>query len=1035
MIQALLRFSIQRRIFIVIAALALIGFGAYNATLLPIDAVPDVTNKQVQINTVAPALGPEEVERQITFPLEQTLAGLPHLHETRSISQFGLSQVTVVFDDEVDLYFARQLVNQRLQEAKSSLPADVHAEMGPVSTGLGEIYYIRLEGEKYSLMERRSMMDWIVRPQLLSVPGLAEVNTWGGMARQIQVAIDPNKLRAYGLTAPNIVRAVSSNNQNAGGAYLTRGSEQQLVRTLGIIRNNDDIRNIVVGAHEGVPITVGQVATVSESAVVRQGAMSQDGEGEQVYAITMLLIGENGRVVVERVKDRVKLIQKSLPPGTHLVGFLDRAELINRTLKTASTSLMEGGILVIVVLFAFLLQLRAGLIVSSMIPLSMLIAIIGMRYFGVSANLMSLGAIDFGIIVDGGVIIVENCVRQLAERRHENNRELTEKERLEVIYEGTVQVLKPGISGVVIILAAYVPILTLTGLEGKTFRPMGLTVIFALLGALLLSFTLVPALCAFFLKVKTERENPVVHWLSKLYRPALEKSMRYRLLTVSAAALFLAFCLFQASRLGSEFMPQLDEGSYAIEAIYAPSISLEQVVERAGVAEKVIRDMFPDEVKNVVTRIGRPEVATDPMLVNQTDVLIDLYPPEHWKKTKEKSELTKLLSEELDKIPGLHASFSQPIEMRMSELIQGVGVRANLGIKLFGPNPDVLAREANRIERIASKVPGAADVKAETTQGLPQLQIAIRRDQIARYGINVSDVNEVVETAIGGKVVTTISDGATRVDVSVRMPQSFRDDPDKIGDILIPASDGKQIPLAQLADIESVEGPVQISRENGQRRIVIQANVRGRDLGGFTEEVKQRLDREYKLPTGYRLEFGGTYEQLQSGRARLAIATPLTFALIFLLLFTTFGSLKQAALVFTGIPFAITGGILALTLRGMPFSISAGIGFIALAGIAVLNGVVMVTFINQLREKGMSVQEATVQGAMARLRPVLMTAAVAGIGFLPMALSHSAGAEVQRPLATVVIGGLISATALTLVILPTLYAWFEREKKTDVERE
>lgn len=1033
MIQAILRFSIQQRVFVVIAALLLIGIGIYNATLLPIDAVPDVTNKQVQINTVAPALGPEEVERQITFPLELALAGLPHLQETRSISQFGLSQVTVVFDDDVDLYFARQLVNQRLQEAKEALPKDVRAEMGPVSTGLGEIYYIRLEGEKYSLMERRTMMDWIVRPQLLSVPGLAEVNTWGGMARQIQVAIDPQKLRAYGLSVPTVLRAVGANNQNVGGAYLSRGAEQQLVRTVGVIHDNEDIRNIVVGAHGGVPITVRQIATVSDSAVVRQGAMSQDGEGEQVYAITMLLIGENGRVVVERVKDRITQIQKSLPEGTHLVGFLDRAELINRTLKTAATNLMEGGILVIIVLFAFLLQLRAGLIVSSVIPLSMLIAIIGMRCFGVSANLMSLGAIDFGIVVDGAVIIVENCVRQLADRRHEHGRELTEKERLEVLYEGTVQVLKPGISGVIIILAAYVPILTLTGLEGKTFRPMGLTVIFALVGALLLSFTLVPALCAFFLRVKTERENPVVHWLSRLYRPALEHSLRFRFVTVGAAIVFLGFCLFVASRLGSEFMPQLDEGAYAIEAIYAPSISLEQVVERAGVAEKVIRDKFPDEVKNVVTRIGRPEVATDPMLVNQTDVLIDLYPPERWKKTHTKAELTKMMSEELDKVPGLATSFSQPIEMRMSELIQGVGVRANLGIKLFGPDPEVLAREANRISRIAGSVPGAADVRAETTQGLPQLQIVILRDKIARYGINVSDVNEVIEAAVGGKVVTTVSDGATRVDVSVRMPQSFRDDPDKIGNILIPALDGKQVPLSELANIQSMEGPVQISRENGQRRIVIQANVRERDLGSFTEEVKRRLDREYKLPTGYRIEFGGTYEQLQSGRARLAIATPLTFALIFLLLFTTFGSLKQAALVFTGIPFAVTGGILALTLRGMPFSISAGIGFIALAGIAVLNGVVMLTFINQLRDRGLSVREATLQGAMARLRPVLMTAAVAGIGFMPMALSHSAGAEVQRPLATVVIGGLISATLLTLLILPTLYAWFEKEKPVEVE--
>ncbi len=1008
-------------------AFLLIGFGTYNATLLPIDAVPDVTNTQIQINTVSPALGPEEMERQITFPLELALAGLPDIEETRSISQFGLSQITVVFKDNVNLYFARQIVDQRLQQAKENLPPNTRAEMGPVSTGLGEIYYARIVNPKLSVLERRTLMDWTVRPQLLTVPGLAEVNVWGGLARQYQVLVDPNKLRARGFSMRDVLKAVSENNQNAGGAYLRRGSEQQIVRSVGVIKTFDDIRQIVLGAHDGVPVTIGQVATVAEGAATRQGAMTQDGEGEQVYAITMLLIGENGRVVVERVKDRLKSIEKSLPEGTQLVGFLDRAELINRTLQTALKNLVEGGLLVIVVLFLFLLQMRAGLIVSAVIPMAMLFAIIGMRYFGVSANLMSLGAIDFGLIVDGAVIIVENCVRRLAEKRHELGRDLTEQERLETIHDATLQVRRASQFGEMIIIAAYIPILSLVGLEGKMFRPMGLTVIFALIGALLLSFTVVPALCALFLKVRIERENPFVAFLSRLYKPLLEKSIRFRGLTVAGASLLLVVSLFLGSRLGSEFMPQLDEGAFAVEALYAPSISIEEVITRTGVAERVLKEKFPAEIRNVVTRIGRPEIATDPMLVNQTDILIDLTPSDKWTKAKTKPELLELMKTALDDVPGLATSFMQPIEMRMGEMLEGVGVRGSLSLKLFGADPEVLAAEGTKISTIVSAVPGAADVKAEATEGLPQLQITIRRNAIARHGINVADVNEIVEAAVGGKTVTQISDGSQRIDVVARLAPEYRDTPEKIGRILVPAPNGAAIPLAQLAEIKSIEGPVQISRENGQRRIVIQANVRGRDLGSFTADVKKSLDVQYKLPTGYHLEYGGTFEQLQSGRARLLVATPLTFVLVFLLLYTTFGSVKQAAIVFTGIPLAISGGIFALILRGMPLSISAGIGFIALAGIAVLNGVVMVTFINQLREEGLSVKSAVIQGALERLRPVLMTAAVAGIGFLPMALSNSAGAEVQRPLATVVIGGLISATILTLFVLPTLYQWTERD--------
>jgi cobalt-zinc-cadmium resistance protein CzcA len=1048
MIHAVIRFSIRNRAFILLAALLLVGVGVWSATQLPIDAVPDITNRQVVINAAAPALGPEEVERQITFPLEVALGGLPRLQDTRSISQFGLSQVTVIFDDSVDIYFARQLVGERLQEAKDQLPAGVKVEMGPISTGLGEIYFAQVAGGRYSVMERRTMADWIVRPQLLTVPGLSEVNIWGGLAKQYQVLVDPQKLSSYGLSIRDVSAALTANNQNAGGAYITRGEEQQLVRTVGVIRNPDDIRRIVVAAPTsggypaGVPITVGQVAAVTEGGAVRQGAITQDGKGEQVYAIAMLLMGENGRIVVERVKDRLVQIQKSLPAGARLVGYFDRSTLIDRTIHTAASNLIEGGALVILVLFLFLLQLRAGLIVSSAIPLSMLGAIIGMKYYGVSANLMSLGAIDFGLIVDGAVIIVENAVRLLAERYKHLGRELTQAEREETILRAAGEVLKPAIFGMGIIIAAYLPILTLSGIEGKMFRPMGLTVIMALLGALLLSLTLIPALCTFFLRVRPERENPGrgeplwggrapgrSGWMERLshaYGPALQWAMRHRYVMVGGALLFVLLCASLFPRLGSEFIPELDEGAIGIEARFAPSISLEAVIERASALEKRLRDKFPDEVETIMSRIGRSEVAFDPMLVSQWDVWISLTPPEKWKQARTKEELIEKMAREMDQLPGQAGSFSQPMKARMMELIEGVGVRADLGIKLFGADRDVLAREAARLASVVAAVPGATDVKVETTQGLPSLQIRIRRDEIARYGISVADVNDVVEAAVGGKAATVLTTGAQQFEVVVRLAKEYRDDPEKIGRILVPAPSGLQIPLGQLAGIESVEGPVQISRENGQRRVVVQANVRGRDLGSFVQDVQKRLDAQIKLPPGYHLEYGGTYEHLQSGRARLMLVVPITFGLIFLLLFTTFGSLQQAALVFTGIPFAITGGILALFFRGMPFSISAGIGFIALFGVAVLNGVVLVSFINELREQDAPVHEAVLRGCLTRLRPVLMTAAVASIGFIPMAVSHGAGAEVQRPLATVVIGGLITSTLLTLFVLPTLYAWFER---------
>lgn len=1031
MINAIIRFSIQQRFLVVVLSLILLASGIYNAVRLPIDAVPDITNRQVQINVTAPALAPTEIERQITFPLEVALSGMPGLIETRSISQFGLCQITVVFEDTTDIYFARQLVLERLQTAREQLPPGISApELGPISTGLGEIYYIIVDGPG-SLTEKRELLDFTIKPQLRTVPGLVEVNEYGGIKKQFQVIVDPQKLAARALSLRDVQTALEANNSNAGGGYIEKGQEQQLVRGVGVLRDERDIENIVLTAHDGVPIYIRDIANVTTGGAIRQGAVTMNGEGEAVTGITMLLLGENGRVVVERVKDRVEQIQKTLPAGTRLLGFMDRSELIGRTLQTAIKNLVEGGLLVIGVLFLFLLQLRAGLIVSSIIPLSMLFAIIGMRYFDVSANLMSLGAIDFGIIVDAAVIIVENCVRRLAEMRRALGRDLTEKERLDTIYQGAVEVRQASQFGEMIIIAAYLPILSLVGIEGKMFRPMGITVILALAGALLLSMTLVPALCAYFLRVKIERENVILTKTTRGYRPALKWALGHPALVLGGAVLFFFGCISLFPRLGSEFIPQLDEGALAIQAGYPPSISLESAIERATYMEGILKKSFPDEIDQVLTRIGRAEVATDPMTVAQHDLLISLHPKNSWKKARSKEELIDRIAEVTEKIPGVGLTFTQPIQMRMNELIEGVGIRSELGIKLYGNDLQVLSAQAAKIGRIIRQVPGSADVAVETTDGLPVLNITMNREAIARHGINVDDVQQVIESAVGGGEVGHIIQGNKRFELVMRLAEKFRDSPEAIGRITVPSLSGAAIPLSELATIENEEGPVQISRENGERRVVIQSNVRGRDLGSFVEEVKSQIEKQLDLPAGYYLEYSGTYENLQSGRARLMIVVPVTFGLIFLLLFTALHSVKQAAIVFTGIPLAVTGGILSLFFRGLPFSMSAGIGFIALFGIAVLNGVVLITFINHLREKGTPLYEAVVEGCLLRLRPVLMTAAVASIGFLPMALARGAGAEVQRPLATVVIGGLITSTLLTLFVLPTLYNWLEKP----VERE
>jgi len=1030
MMDRIVNFSIEHRGFVVLAAVGVVVAGLWAAVRLPIDAVPDITNKQVQINTIAPGLAPVEVEQQVTFPLETALSGLPHLKQMRSISQFGLSQVTLVFEDHLDIYFIRQLVLERLQDAKDQLPPGIETpKMTPISSGLGEIFYLFVEGN-YSLMDRRTILDWEVKPRLRTVPGIIDVNSYGGQEQQYQVLVDPERLWSYGLTLRQIQQALLQNNRNAGGGYLERGDEQELVRGVGLIRNEDDIRNIVVAAHDGTPVYLRDVAEVTVGPAPRQGALTKDGQGEAVVGITMLLLGENSRTVVQRVKEKVVEIQKTLPPGFRLTGCMDRAELVGRTLHTAAKNLLEGGALVILILFLFLRQWRAGLIVSSAIPLAMLCALIGMQHFHISANLMSLGAIDFGLIVDAAVIIVENCVRRLAEQRRALQRDLTPEERLATIRAATLEVRRASQFGEMVIIAAYIPILSLQEMEGKMFKPMAFTVIFALIGALVLSLTLIPALCALFLGTRVERDNPLMTRLQAWYRPLLRQAMRFRYATVGTAILFFLSCLSLFPRLGSEFLPELDEGALAIATAHLPSVSVEEAVHRASLVEKVLMTKFSHEVESAITRIGRAEIATDPMLLSQTCMVIPLKPRSEWRAARTREELVARMEEALSIIPGMKMSFSQPIKLRMMELIEGTGVQSDVAIKLFGPNLDLLRQKAQEIADVVKAIPGGKDVMIDQTVGLPSLEIQIRREEIARYGLNVEDVQNLVE-AIGGQAVGQVVQGNRRFDLVVRFAEPYRRDAEAISRLLLDAPDGSRVPLAHVADIRTVEGPTQVKREHGERCIVIQVNIRGRDLGSYVEEARTQVEHKVKLPPGYYMEWAGTYEHLVAGRNRLLVVVPITFGLIFLLIYMTYGRAFDAVRVFTGIPFAISGGILALYLRGMHFSMSAGVGFIALSGVAVLADMVMVSTIRRLLDEGRPLREAVEQAALTRLRPVLMTAMVASFGFLPMALSHSPGAEIQRPLATVVIGGLITSTVLTLFVLPTLYVWIGRGVKRE----
>jgi cobalt-zinc-cadmium resistance protein CzcA len=1015
--------------------------------------VPDITNVQVQINTSVQALSPVEVERQITFPIESSMGGLPDVEQVRSLSRYGLSQVTIVFREGTDIYWARQLVSERLDGAKSALPPGLgEPELGPIATGLGEIYMWTLEadpaarrpdGQPYDLTDLRTLQDWVVRPQLRTVPGVTEVNSIGGHERLYQVAPDPAKLVGYGISFRDVLAALAANNSNAGGGYIEHKGEQYLVRSTGLVRGIEDIGRIVVGQYHGTPIRIHDVAEVGIGQELRTGGATEDGK-ETVIGTAIMLLGENSRTVSQRVDRAMVEVDKSLPEGVRTKTVYDRTYLVDATLRTVSRSLAEGAILVIAVLFLLLGNFRAALIAALAIPLSMLIAVTGMVHTKVSGNLMSLGAIDFGLIVDGSVIIVENCVRRFAAEQHRLGRVLDTAERVRLAYEASREVRKATIFGEVIIAVVYLPILTLTGVEGKMFRPMAQTVVLALAAATILSMTFIPALVALLLRGKvSEKENFVFRNARRAYERILGWSLAHRNEVLLGAGAVLLCTGFIASRVGSEFAPKLSEGALAVQPARMPSISLTSSLAMQMQVERTLREKFPDEVSDVFARTGTAEVATDPMGPNVSDTYVMLRPREQWKRASSQEELAEAIEEELAKLPGQSYEFSQPIELRFNELVSGV--RSDVAVKVFGDDLSVLLDQANQIARVLRGVPGAADIKVEQVTGLPVLTIDVDRGAIARYGLDVADVQAVVSAAIGGVEAGQVFDGDRRFDLVLRLPEHIRTDIAAMENLPVPlpASTGNAehastlpsegtrnpraafVPLGAVAKLILEEGPNQVSREDGKRRIVVQCNVRGRDLGGFVADAQARIDEEVKLAPGYWSKWGGQFENLIAARARLAIVVPLGLGLVFGLLFLSLGTVRNAALIFTGVPLALTGGIAALWLRGLPLSISAAVGFIALSGVAVLNGLVMVTFIESMRhERGLPLDAAVHDGSIARLRPVLMTALVAALGFVPMALATGTGSEVQRPLATVVIGGILSSTALTLVVLPVLYRLF-----------
>ncbi|MGE1093845.1 CusA/CzcA family heavy metal efflux RND transporter [Pseudomonas zeae] len=1046
MFERLIQFAIEQRIIVLLAVLLMAGLGIASYQKLPIDAVPDITNVQVQINTGAAGFSPLETEQRITFPIETAMAGLPALEQTRSLSRSGLSQVTVIFKDGTDLFFARQLVNERLQIAKEQLPEGAEAVMGPISTGLGEIFLWTVEakedalkddGTAYTPTDLRVIQDWIIKPQLRNVPGVAEINTIGGFAKEYQIAPDPKRLAAYKLTLTDLVTALERNNANVGAGYIERSGEQLLIRAPGQVASTEDIANIVMANVDGTPIRVKNVATVEIGRELRSGAATENGR-EVVLGTVFMLIGENSRTVAQAVASKLEQINKSLPQGVIAVPVYDRTHLVDKAIATVKKNLIEGAILVIAILFLFLGNIRAALITAMVIPLSMLFTFTGMFSNKVSANLMSLGALDFGIIVDGAVVIVENTLRRLAHAQQHHGRLLTRAERFKEVFAAAKEARRPLIFGQLIIMVVYLPIFALSGVEGKMFHPMAFTVVIALLGAMLLSVTFVPAAIALFVtgKVK-EEEGAVMHGARRVYAPALAWVMSHRAIAVGAALGVIVLSGVLTSRMGSEFVPSLSEGDFALQALRVPGTSLTQSVDMQQRLETLILAKVP-EVERVFARTGTAEIASDPMPPNISDSYVMLKPKEQWPDPdKSRETLMVELQAAAATLPGSNYELSQPIQLRFNELISGV--RSDVAVKVFGDDMDVLNATAAKIAAAMQKVNGASEVKVEQTTGLPVLTINIDRDKAARYGLNVGDVQDTIAVAVGGRQAGTLYEGDRRFDMVVRLSDAMRKDIDGLSALLIPvpalSGAANQIGFIALQDVASLDlvlGPNQVSRENGKRLVIVSANVRGRDIGSFVSEAGEVIERDVQVPAGYWTSWGGQFEQLQSAAKRLQIVVPVALLLVFGLLFMMFNNLKDGLLVFTGIPFALTGGVMALWLRDIPLSISAGVGFIALSGVAVLNGLVMIAFIRNLREEGRSLSDAIHEGALTRLRPVLMTALVASLGFIPMALATGTGAEVQRPLATVVIGGILSSTILTLLILPALYQLAHRRDEDAV---
>jgi len=1028
---ALITFAVTRRWLIMAATLLIVAIGLYNMARLPVDAVPDITNIQVQINSEADGYSPLETEQRITYIVENAMAGIPKLDYTRSISRYGLSQVTVIFKDGTDIYWARQQISERLQAIRENLPANIEPTLGPITTGLGEVLTyaltvqegaLKANGQAYTAEDLRTIQDWIIRPQLVKVPGITEINSVGGFVREYQVAPHPGKLLSYKVSMQDIIDALERNNQNIGAGYIERNGEQWLIRSPGQLKSLEDIGLVVIAKRDDAPVRIKDVADVIHGKELRTGAATMDGE-ETVLGTAFMLLGENSRTVAKAVSEKLQQVNQSLPKGIVATAVYDRTTLVDKTIKTVQKNLLEGAVLVIVVLFALLGNFRAALITALVIPLSMLFAITGMVTNKVSGNLMSLGAIDFGLIVDGAVIVVENTLRRLGGKQKQLGRVLSLEERLQEVIESTKEVFNPAVFGMFIIMLVYLPIFSLSGVEGKMFHPMAFTVVAALVGALIFSVTFVPAAVAILVKGNIKQQkNSLMSWLHKVYQPLLNFSLKYPLLIILLAVTLVAYSGIQGSRLGTEFLPQLDEHDIAVHALRIPGTGIEQAIRMQKQLEQVVGEI--DEVERVFTKMGTAEIATDPMPPNVADTFLMLKPRQDWADPKKpKAQFINEVRAVLKSVPGNNYEITQPIEMRFNELI--AGVRSDVAIRIYGDNLDILAELGGRAEAILSKIEGSKDVRVEQISGLPMLSVEPQREHLALLGLSVADVQQALQLATSGVQTGVIYEGDKRFKLLVRMDASVRQNPQQLAmvPVILPDKASLElsyVPLGEVATIKEIEGPNKIDRESGKRNVVISANVEKRDLGSFIKETQDRMEKELTLPSGYWLEYAGTFEQLQSATKTLSLIVPLTLLLILVLLYSAFGSFRDALIIFTGVPLALTGGVIALTLRELPLSISAIIGFIALSGIAVLNGVVMLSLIRSLKQQGLAMRIAIRQGATQRLRPVLMTALVASLGFIPMALNTGIGAEVQRPLATVVVGGIISSTLLTLLVLPAL---------------